>query len=117
MQDVSEQLFERIAHRLRAMGNPVRLRILHALEEGELSVSQILSTVGGSQANLSKHLGVLRTGGLVSARRDGVSVYYRISDPSVFAICEALCDSLHDSASAEVEAIERGRAAVLSPRG
>ncbi len=116
MEDLSDQLLDRIAHRFRALSNPVRLKILHALHEGELSVSEILRAIGGSQANASKHLGVLRTAGLVTSRRDGVSVYYRISDEAVFSLCEAVCDSLHSRASAEVEAIEQGREAILSGR-
>lgn len=113
MQDVSDQLLERIALRFRAMGNPVRLKILHALQGAELSVGQILERIGGSQANASKHLGVLRSAGLVSSRRDGVSVYYEISDEAVFSICETVCQSLHSRANAEIETIERGREAIL----
>jgi len=114
MRDLSDQLLERIAHRFRAMSNPVRLKILHSLQQGELSVSAILERVGGSQANASKHLGILRTAGLVASRRDGVSVYYRISDKAVFSLCEVVCDSLHSRASAEIEAIEQGREAILT---
>ncbi len=116
MEDVSEQLLERIASRLRAMGNPVRLKILHALEAGELSVNEILSRIGGSQANISKHLAVLRTAGLVESRRDGVSVYYRIGDAAVFTVCQTVCEALQDRASAEAQAIRRGREAMLAAR-
>lgn len=109
MQEITDQLLDKIAVRFRAMSNPVRLKILHELEEGELSVSEIIERIGGSQANASKHLGVLRGVGLVAPRREGPSVYYRISDPAVFAICEAVCDSLLKRASDEVETIEQGR--------
>ncbi len=109
MEELSGEVLERIANRLKAMGNPFRLRILQALHEGELSVSDILAKVGGSQANVSKHLNVLRGADLVSSRREGVSVFYQISDASVFAICETVCDSLLHHASAEVAAIARGR--------
>jgi len=100
---------ERIAVRLKAMGNPVRLKILHALEDGELFVGEIVTRVGSSQANVSKQLGVLRGAGLVDSRREGVSVHYRITDPMVFDICHAVCDSLLDRANLEVETIEKGR--------
>jgi DNA-binding transcriptional ArsR family regulator len=114
---ISEELLDRIAVKFRAMANPVRLKILHALEEGELSVTEILARIGGSQANASKHLGVLRGADLVSSRREGVSVFYQISDPAVFVICDAVCDSLHERATAEIETIERGRVDLLSARG
>ena len=116
MTDVSEQLLERIALRLRAMANPVRLRILHTLEDGELSVGEIVPRTGTSQANVSKQLAVLRGAGLVASRRQGVSVYYRISDLMVFDICRTVCDSLLDRASLEVETLEIGREAMLDGR-
>ncbi len=113
MDQISEDILERIAARLKAMGNPFRLRILQALHEGELSVSEIHTRVGGSQANVSKHLNVLRGADLVTSRREGVSVYYRISDASVFSICETVCDSLLHQASSEVAVIAQGRAGMV----
>lgn len=114
MKDIPEELLDRIAVRLKAMGNPLRLRILHAIYDGELSVSEILARVGGSQANVSKHLNVLRSADLVAARRDGVSVYYRISDATVFAICRTVCDSMLDQASSEVATLAEARAKLLA---
>lgn len=114
--DLSDLIFARIAARLRAMSSPSRLRILHALEDGELAVHEILARVGGSQANVSKHLNVLRYAGLVASRREGVSVYYSISDEAVFAICRIVCDSLLDRANADVGAIEEARAVMMAGR-
>jgi len=113
MQEASKQLLEQIAHRLRAMANPLRLRILHTLEGGELSVNEILERVGGSQGNVSRHLGVLHGADLVTRRRQGNNIYYAISDEAVFAICSTVCDSLLERAAADVEAIERARAEIL----
>jgi DNA-binding transcriptional ArsR family regulator len=110
----SEQLLEKIADRLKAMADPMRLRILHVLQDGERCVNDILGQVGGSQANVSKHLSVLRRVGLVECRRDGVNVYYRIGDPTVFAICESVCDSLERQVNADKKEIEHGRATVLA---
>lgn len=114
--DATEEVLQRIADRLKAMGNRVRLRILHALEDGELTVGEIQRRIGGSQANVSKHLANLRDAGLVSSRREGVKMYYRVGDEMVFTICRAVCDSLLDRANAEVEAIERARDK-LAPSG
>ncbi len=113
MREGTELLFEKIADRLKAMADPMRLRILHALHGGELCVNDILQQVGGSQANVSKHLSVLRRAGLVTCRREGVNILYRIEDPTVFAICSSVCDSLERRLSAEKEEIERGRAVIL----
>ena len=112
----TEEVLQRIADRLKAMGNRVRLRILHALEDGELTVSEIRRHVGGSLANVSKHLAHLRQAGLVKSRREGVKVYYRVGDELVFTICRAVCDSLLDRANAEVAAIERARDSIVPPR-
>lgn len=113
MQDISHQLLERIAERLKAMANPIRLRILHSLENGELSVNEILDQVGGSQGNVSKHLSVLHGTNLVTRRREGTNIFYAISDEAVFAICRTVCDSLHSRAAAEVDTIERAREQLL----
>lgn len=114
MRPASEQLLERIADRLKAMADPMRLHILHVLQGGERCVNDILGQVGGSQANVSKHLSVLRRAGLVECRREGVNVYYRIDDPTVFSICETVCNSLERQVNAEKQEIEQGRAAMLA---
>ena len=116
MEAINEEILERIALRLKAMGNPFRLRILQALHEGEMSVTHILARVGGSQANVSKHLNVLRGADLVTSRREGVSVFYRISDASVFSICETVCDSLLHQASTEVATLAQVRAGTQAGR-
>lgn len=96
------------------MADPMRLRILHVLQDGEHCVTDILTQVGGSQANVSKHLSVLKRVGLVECRREGVNIYYRIEDPAVFAICSTVCDSLERKVNAEKVQIERGRAAMMA---
>ena len=106
-------MLQKIADRLKAMADPMRMRILHVLQNGERCVTEVLAEVGGSQANVSKHLSVLRRVGLVESRREGVNVYYRIEDPAVFAICSTVCDSLERQVNAEKAAIEPGRAAIL----
>jgi DNA-binding transcriptional ArsR family regulator len=77
---------ERLAAVLRCVGHPVRLRILSALDAGELSVTGIQEATGEDQATVSRQLAVMRARRVVSARRDGINVYYRIAEPSVRAI-------------------------------
>ena len=90
----SDEVLHRISDVLKAMADPTRLKILHNLQSQERCVSDILKTVGGSQANVSKHLSVLKRAGLVDCRRQGLNVYYRIIDNGVFTICRNICDSL-----------------------
>jgi len=108
----SEQLLQRIAERLKAMADPMRLKILHTIHDGERCVNDILAEVGGSQANVSKHLSVLRRAGLVDCRREGVNVFYTIIDPTVFEICRSVCDSMEKKLNAEKAEIRAGRAAI-----
>ena len=117
MVEVTDEFLATVAERLKAMASPIRLRIIHTLHDGELPVAAILDKVGSSQANVSKHLNVLRTAGLVSSRRAGSNVYYKICDEGVFAICDVLCDSLLAKADADVGTIARGRAAMRAGRG
>jgi len=105
----SDELLTRIAEVLKAMADPTRLKILHSLHQGERCVSDILTVVGGSQANVSKHLSVLKRAGLVDCRRDGLNVFYRIIDEGVFTICRNVCDSLETRIDREHEAIVKGR--------
>lgn len=88
------ELLEQIAERLKALADPCRLRILHALEGGELSVQEIQDRVGSSQANISKHLARLRRSGIVAPRRSGHQVLYRVVDAASFTICRTVCRGL-----------------------
>ena len=100
---ISDELLQRVAERLKTMGNPLRLRILHLLEDRELTVTEILDKVHTTQANVSKHLTSLRAAGLVTSRRNGVNVYYGIADPIVFVICRTMCDSVLRRVNSDAE--------------
>jgi DNA-binding transcriptional ArsR family regulator len=82
-----------------------RLKILHTLGDGERGVSEIMGAVGGLQANVSKHLGVLLQAGLVSRRRQGPRVFYRIADTTIFDLCEVVCASLHNRLAEQIDEI------------
>ena len=89
----SEWMMERMARMFRTLGEPVRLRILHQLEAGEQTVGEVVEALEGNQPNISKHLSILHQAGLVSRRREGVSMVYGIGDPMVFRLCELVCRS------------------------
>jgi len=75
---------------LRAMANNHRLMVLCRLGSGERSVGVLQSDFDLSQSALSQHLAILREQGLVSARRDGQTIYYRIADPAAVKVIETL---------------------------
>ena len=74
---------QRSAAVARALGDPKRLCVLESLAGGELSVGELAARVVCQVPNMSQHLSVLRSAGLVSARRDGSTVYYRLADERV----------------------------------
>jgi len=83
-----------IAGRFRVLGEPLRIRLLQALRDGERTVGDLVAAVGSTQPNVSKHLRVLQEAGIVGRRQEGNSVYCFIADPTVFDLCNAVCDSL-----------------------
>lgn len=105
-----DELLQRIADRLKALADPMRLRLLHELKAGEVCVSDLASRVGGSQANVSKHLGVLRNAGLVRCHRDGMNVCYEVDDASAFDVCRLVCEALACQADLAAEELRRGAA-------
>jgi DNA-binding transcriptional ArsR family regulator len=86
-----------IAERFRVIGEPVRIKLLDRLRAGEASVGELTDALGATQQNVSRHLAVLHTAGIVCRRKDGTRVLYGIADESVFALCESVCGSLHQS--------------------
>jgi ArsR family transcriptional regulator len=67
----------------RALADPKRLCVLESLASGELSVGDLSSVVGCQVPNMSQHLAVLRSAGLVTTRREGNTIFYRLADPRV----------------------------------
>ena len=81
---------EEKAWRLRALADPVRLRILQLLGEGERCVSELTDLLWVSQPTVSIHLSKLVNAGLVKARKEGRRRYYSLLDPGVLELVEAL---------------------------
>jgi ArsR family transcriptional regulator len=93
-QGLSPRALARVAQRFALLSDPSRLAILQALMEGECAVGELAAKVGQSQANVSRHLGLLSDDGLVSRRKEGVRCHYRIADRTVERMCTLVCDSL-----------------------
>jgi DNA-binding transcriptional ArsR family regulator len=91
-----EPVVELVAQRFRVLGEPARIRLLDALRAGPANVGELAARLSLSQQNTSKHLGVLARAGLVERTRAGNSAVYAISDPTVFTLCEVVCDALRD---------------------
>lgn len=89
-----EALIELIATRFRVLGEPMRIRLLDRLRDGEATVGELQQALGASQQNVSKHLGVLLNAGMVSRTKRGTSAVYAIADEAVFELCEHVCGGL-----------------------
>lgn len=87
-------LAELIARRFHVLSDPLRVRILDLLRDGDLSVTAIAEQLGAGQQNVSKHLNLLTDAGMLHRRKDGTRVFYGIVDEGVFALCEQVCGSL-----------------------
>ena len=76
------------AELFKALGHPARIRVLEVLSEGERSVSDMQPLVGIESSHLSQQLGILRRAGLVTTRKEGVSVIYSLVDPTLAELLE-----------------------------
>lgn len=103
---IPDELAELIARRFRLLADPLRIRLLDRLREGDATVGALADAVDTSQQNVSKHLAALAEVGILGRRKDGNRVYYRIVDASVFALCEQICGAVQRQVQALNELVE-----------
>jgi DNA-binding transcriptional ArsR family regulator len=102
--DIPEQFLEIMAERFRLLGDATRMSIVRCLlKEGEQNVGRVVDVTGRGQANVSKHLKQLHRAGMVSRRKEGLQVYYKLSDPVVEKLCRLVCESLLEEMRPELE--------------
>ena len=80
--------FESEARLLALLAHPIRLQIVQLLRHGELCVCDMQAVLGQRQAYVSQHLMVLREAGIVTCRKDGLRVYYQLSDPRILHVLD-----------------------------
>ena len=102
---LADDLVELIARRFRVLGEPMRIKLLDRLRQGEATVNELSEGLAASQQNVSKHLSVLADAGVLGRRKEGTHVYYRIVDESVFALCEEVCGSVQQQLRALSELV------------
>lgn len=94
MKGLPPQAMEQVAAYFQALAEPTRLRILNFLREGERSAGELATLCGYTGANISRHMAVLTARGLVTRESRGTSVFYRIADDSVYALCDMVCGNI-----------------------
>jgi ArsR family transcriptional regulator len=91
---VELELYRMQAEIAKVLANPTRLRILSLIGDGEAPNGALLEALGVSKPNLSQHLAILRRAGVVSVRREGLHVYYRLTFPEIKDLCSAMREIL-----------------------
>ena len=102
---LSDTALELIASRFRALSEPMRLRLLSCLMPGARTVGQLVEASGSGQANVSKHLAVLREAGMIGTRKEGPSTLCFIADPIVNELCEMMCCRLREEMEGKARAL------------
>lgn len=87
-----DEVIEQASRSMKAIAHPLRLKILCILGEQEVSVQDIVESVGTSQSNISQHLAILRDKGVLKTRKDANKVYYRIGDARVLQLIKMMRD-------------------------
>ena len=108
-------LVEFIAARFKALGEPARLRILDSLRGGPRTVTQLVEETRLRQANVSKHLAILRSLGLVNRRREGELVYFTVADVRLSSLCDLMCGQSKSEPGGRGQAVARRRGRCFAP--
>ncbi len=98
---------DRASRSLKAMSHPLRLKILCTLGDREISVQEIVESVGTSQSNISQHLAILRDKGILDSRKDANRVYYRVGDERTLRLIDMMrqvfCTSPTDTTANQIQ--------------
>ena len=87
----SDEVFELAAEVFRVMSAPMRLKIISSLCNGEKNVGELLAEIDTTQPNMSQHLNILVQARVLGRRREGVQIFYRITNERVVSLCRAVC--------------------------
>jgi DNA-binding transcriptional ArsR family regulator len=94
MEGLSPEALQQVAAYFQALAEPMRLRILNELRDGERNVGELAEATGSSMANVSRHLSFLTQRSMVERETRGTAAYYRIADPSIYRLCDIVCGSI-----------------------
>jgi DNA-binding transcriptional ArsR family regulator len=86
-----DRVFASVAELFAVLSTPIRLKIISAVCNGEKNVSELLCMIDTTQPNMSQHLSTLYRSGVLSKRREGTQIYYRLQSERVATLCRAVC--------------------------
>ena len=94
MKGLPPEALHEVAAYFQTLSEPTRLQILNHLRDGERNVGELAQLCGYTAANVSRHLAMLTKHGMVARESRGTSVYYRIADHQIYALCDLVCGSI-----------------------
>ena len=92
---LQQKIFQMQCEICKALANPLRMAIVTRLDDKEIAAADLISDLGISKANLSKHMTLLIHGGIVESRRDGRQIFYRLIDPEIRKACAIMSSVLY----------------------
>jgi Predicted transcriptional regulators len=98
-------IFEMQAEICKTLTNPKRIEILNSLKTDERTVTDLVNILGASKANVSQHLAVMRHKGILTTRREGVNIFYRVANPKVIEACALMKEVLFEQHAARKKAV------------
>jgi ArsR family transcriptional regulator len=96
-------IYELQAEISKTLANPLRIALLHVLKDGEKTVNELVASIGASQSNISQHLALMRQRQIVKTRKQGSTVYYRVSSPKISQACDIIREVLIDQLNQKQE--------------
>ena len=100
-----KSIYEMQAEICKTLTNPKRIEILSTLKTEEKTVTELVAALGASKANVSQHLAVMRHKGILTTRRVGVNIFYRVSNPKVIEACSLMKEVLFEQHAVKKKAI------------
>lgn len=103
---LSKNMLEMVSNQFKILSEPLRLAILQELKDGEQCVTDLVTTLDANQANISKHLSLLMKANMVSRRKEGLKVFYKISSPAIIDLCNTVCEKIEADLRSSLESVE-----------
>ncbi|VVB89541.1 Bacterial regulatory protein, arsR family [uncultured archaeon] len=104
---MDKKIYEMHAEICKVFTNPKRLEIISLLRDGEKTVNELTEQAGVPQANVSQHLTVLRQNNVVTTRRNGANIYYKIANPKILQACDLMREVLLEKLSENEKLVKR----------
>lgn len=105
-----KELYKLQAEVCKTLANPVRMEIIDLLKGGEKSVSELVESTGLTKSNISQHLSLLKSSGVVLTRRDGQHIYYSISNKKIIKACTLMKEVLKEQLESQQDLIKKIKA-------